>query len=406
MEIVVECKRCLYNTSHPLGLVLDDEGICSGCRVHEEKDSLDWRQRFLELQRLVKPYRSKLSFYDCIVPVSGGRDSHFILDIVIHKLKLKPLVVSYNKCFNTKTGIANLTNLRIKFNVDFQLKNVDPRIIKKITKTSLYQYGNPYWHCLAGQTVFPVQTATMMKIPLIIWGAHQGLEQVGMYSHTDNVEMTRRYRKDHDLFGVEGMDLLKTYNDITEEDIINFAYPSFSDIEDIGIRGIYLGNYIRWDQWKQHKQMVKKFNYRGRELNRTFDPYDHADCFLYTDIHDLLKLYKHGYSKVTDQVCREIRFGRISKQKGKDLVNYYENKPLIYRKQFADWLGIREENIEFILNSSRNKALWKEVSPMKWKKRNKIKAGPVPSLPREYKVKNVDMPDRYDDYITIGEGIY
>ena len=77
------CKRCLYNTNHPLGLVLDEEGICSGCRVHEEKDSLDWAERWQRLEYLVKPYRSRDSRnYDCIVPVTGAGDSFFIVHVV------------------------------------------------------------------------------------------------------------------------------------------------------------------------------------------------------------------------------------------------------------------------------------------------------------------------------------
>ena len=199
--MVIECSKCLYTSEHPLGITFNEEGLCSGCQIHKEKDILDWESRLEDLKKLVKPYKSKEAKYDCIVPVCGARDSYFILDIVVNELKLKPLVVSYNKMFNTNIGIKNLSNLRLKFDVDFQQKNVSPKIIKKITRKSLHSFGNMYWHCLAGESVFPVQTAVMMKIPLIIWGAHQGVEQVGMFSHLHNVEMTRRYRKDHDLFG-------------------------------------------------------------------------------------------------------------------------------------------------------------------------------------------------------------
>ena len=67
------CRRCLYTRRHPLGLVIDDEGICSGCRIHEEKDRLDWTAREARLRQLVAPYRSPGGgAYDCIVPVSGG----------------------------------------------------------------------------------------------------------------------------------------------------------------------------------------------------------------------------------------------------------------------------------------------------------------------------------------------
>ncbi|MBT4790549.1 MAG: N-acetyl sugar amidotransferase, partial [Halobacteriovoraceae bacterium] len=180
MADIIFCRRCLYGESHPLGLVIDGEGICSGCRIHEEKDSLDWSYRWDELKKLVAPYRSTNGEnYDCIVPVSGAHDSYYILHLVRNKLKLNPLLVTYNKYFNTPLGIRNLANLRIKFDCDILYQNVNPNSVKKITKNTLRHFGSIYWPILAGQTTFPVQTSVRYKVPLIIWGAHQGLEQVG-----------------------------------------------------------------------------------------------------------------------------------------------------------------------------------------------------------------------------------
>ena len=92
------CTRCLYREDHPLGLTLDAEGVCSGCRIHEEKDLLDWGQRWQKLRELVAPYRIESGrTYDCIVPVSGANDSHYIVHLVKERLGLNPLLVSYNK---------------------------------------------------------------------------------------------------------------------------------------------------------------------------------------------------------------------------------------------------------------------------------------------------------------------
>ena len=180
-----------------------------GCEIHQEKYELDWQKRFKKLVKITKQYKSKTKKnYDCIVPVSGGSESYFVLDIVKNKLKLNPLLVSYNKYYNSDLGVRNLSNLRIKFDCDIIIQNVNPKSVKKITRTTLREFGSIYWHCIAGQTVFPVQSAVDLEIPLIIWGAHQGNEQVGMFSHTHEVEMTRRYRKDHDLMGMEADDLL------------------------------------------------------------------------------------------------------------------------------------------------------------------------------------------------------
>ena len=121
------CNRCLYTDTHPLGIVFDDEGICSGCRIHEEKDRLDWDHRWKLLRETVEPYRNRgHGTYDCIVPVTGAADSYYIVHIVKNRLGLNPLLVNYNRYYNTPLGIRNLANLRIKFDCDILCQNVNP----------------------------------------------------------------------------------------------------------------------------------------------------------------------------------------------------------------------------------------------------------------------------------------
>ena len=367
MSDIQFCKRCLYTTAHPLGLTLDHESICSGCRIHEEKDRLDWAARWHKLEELVKRYRSHAkNSYDCIIPVTGGQDSHYIVHLVKERLGMNPLLVTYNKYFNTPLGIRNLANLRIRFNCDIIYQNVNPVSVKKITRSTLRRFGSIYWPILAGQTVFPVQTAVRYRIPLVIWGAHQGLEQVGMFSHEYEVEMTRRYRKDHDLLGYEADDLLSIFDTLKEEDIWQYRYPDDSDLNAIGVRGIYLGNYVRWDPKAQHEKMMREYGYKTTEFIRTFDCYDYVDCFNYMGLHDQIKLYKHGYSKATDHATREIRFGRLSREQGLALARRHERAPANYLEQFCEWLGLTSQSLEFLIDQHRNPRFWTESHFRHW----------------------------------------
>ncbi len=387
----LQCKKCLYDTNHPLGILLDEHGICSGCRIHEEKDTLDWKFRLDKLKKITSRYKSKKSNYDVIVPVNGSHDSYFIVHVVKNLLNLNPLLVCYNKYYNTSLGIHNLANLRTKFNSDILFKNVNIKSVKKITKYTLVKYGNIYWHCLAGSTVFPVQVAEKFKIPLIIWGAHQGIEQVGMFSYKNEVEMTKRYRLNHDLFSVDPLDLVTPYNNITEEDIFQYIYPSFESINTIGIRGLYLNNFIRWDPKIQNEKMIKMYNFKNNIHSRTFDNHEYVDCFNYMNIHDLLKYYKFGYSKVTDQVVREIRFGRISKKKAELLVAYYQNQTPKYLGLFGEFLGINNQSLQYILSS--------------FKKNFKIKKNDKPIINFSKKfTKNIDKNIVEKQYILFGKG--
>ena len=363
------CSRCLYPQDHPLNLIIDEQGICSGCRVHEEKDNLDWSKRFIKLKKIVAPYKkNNRSIYNCIVPVSGARDSYFIVHVVKKLLGMNPLLVTYNKLYNTEVGIRNLSYLKTLFGCPLLTLTPNPKTVKKINLVTMKKMGSMYWHCIAGQTVFPVQTAYNFKVPLIIWGAHQGIDQVGMFSHTDEVEMTRKYRKEHDLMGFEAEDLVDK-NQLTYKDLQNYLYPHDKQIEAVGVRGIYLNNYIRWDSKAQHELMIKLYAYETEVQQRTFDTYNDVDCYHYSGVHDYIKLMKCGYGKVTDHASREIRLKRLTRSQGIALITKYFNYKCKDKSLFCRFMNITEKEFDQILNKHISKKFWHKKDNV-WKIKN------------------------------------
>ena len=369
------CKRCLYPENHPLNIVFDDEGVCSGCRVHEEKDSLDWDKREKILAKILSSFKSNSRrHYDCIIPVSGARDSYFIVHTIKNVYKMTPLLVTYNKHYNTKAGIRNLAYLRTLFGCDIINLTVSPETVKKITRSTIRKMGSMYWHCIAGQTVFPVQTAVRFKIPLIVWGAHQGCDQVGMFSHLDEVEMTRKYRKEHDLMGFEAEDLIDDADGLTEKDIKSYIYPHDKELESVGVRGIYLSNYIRWDSKKQHELMIELYGYESRSQARTFDTYNDVDCFHYSDLHDYIKFLKWGYGKVTDHACREIRLKRLTREEGIAFVRRYQDITPDARlsSMFLQWVDMTEKEFYQFIDSKRDVRAWYKGEGGAWRLKESI----------------------------------
>lgn len=342
---ITYCTRCLYPSNHPLHLAFNAKGVCTGCLVHDEKDNYDWQYGLAQLKEITSAYQ-KENDYDCIIPVSGGRDAYFIVHFVKYVLGLRPLLVSYNRHYNTGLGIRNLECLRTRLGCDIVTSTISPSKLKCITQNTLKLLGSIHWAYLAGSTVFPVQTAVKRKIPLIIWGAHQGIDQVGMFFHKDQVEMTRRYRREHDLMGFEAEDLVNMMPDLTEELLSSFFYPTDADLKRVGVRGIYLNNFIYWDTKKQHEAMIKMYGYKPYTLNRTFDSYNDIDCQYYTDVHDYIKYLKFGFSKVTDHACREIRLGRLTRDEALKLEVYFQNKPIQHLKKVTDWLEISMQEFD------------------------------------------------------------
>jgi N-acetyl sugar amidotransferase len=413
------CTRCLYSSLHPLNITFDDDGICSGCRIHEEKDKLDWVERGIRLQRILENYRNHSGKnYDCVVPVSGAGDSYYIVHTIKKVYGLNPLLVTYNKHYNTAVGMRNLANLRTQFDSDIMTLTVNPETVKKITRASLRRFGSMYWHCLAGQSVYPVQVAVKFKIPLIIWGVHQGVDQVGMFSHLDEVEMTRKYRKEHDLMGFEAEDLISEFDGIDIGDVTPFQYPDNNELEQVGVRGIYLNNYIRWDSRAQHEQMIELYGYETAGQNSTFDNYNNIDCWNYSDIHDYIKHIKYGYGKITDHVCREIRHRRLSREKGLDLIERNANKNPINLQLFLNWIGITKNSFHYIVDQHRNPKIWTRNDSWIWERKFDIKRLahtdvekkiPLNLLQNEFinfklTPKRVSSDDE-ERYILIGRGI-
>lgn len=352
------CRNCFYPTSHPLGLSLNAEGICRGCEVHREKHTLDWNHRELLLKKLVNPYRShSRDRYDCIVPINGGGDSFFLVNYVKHILKLNPLCVIYNSLYMTRVGHRNISTLRKVFNVDIHMHTPSREQVVALTKTTLYHLHSMYWHVHAGTTSLPAKLAVKYHIPLIIWGSHEATEQVGMYKHTDEVEMSRRYRHNHHLMGLEIDDLEKLDPSLKQFNNSVYRYPSYSDLHSNSVRGIYLSNYIPWNQKVQQEQMSERYKYLGckNETKFIYNTYEYPHCSFYNGVHDWIKYMKHGYNRTLDHLARDLRWGRLNKSEAIQFLasNHYQ-KPIKNIRIFREFMGMQKNSLDYLLDSIKN----------------------------------------------------
>ncbi len=367
------CKRCLYPENHPYGMIFDKKGICMGCRIHEEKNFLDWNKRLEKLKKIVHNNtkdRGNKEF-DCIIPVTGGGDSYFIVHTAKNILGLNPLLVNYNSHFNTHIGVRNLANLTTVFDCDLISSTLSPELVKRITKFTLKNYGSIYWQVLAGYLTFPVQIAVKFRIPLIIWGVQPWSEQIGMFSHLDESEMTERCRLEHGLMGISAEDILSECSEFNFKELASFIYPNDKDIESLGLRGIYLSNYIRWDAKTQHEKMIEMYGYESCAQERTFNTYEDVHCFHSAGLHDYLKFLKLGYSKITDHASREIRLGRMSRERGIELVEKYTEKYPSDFNTFLNWLDIKEDYLYAAINKFRDPRIW-QLKRNRWVLKDKV----------------------------------
>lgn len=366
------CKKCVMPDTKP-DLSLDENGVCDACRAAELKNKeIDWEARKKELEQILKKYRIKDSRrYDCIIPVSGGKDSHFQTHVIKNIYGLNPLCVTFSACKSTELGKKNLQNLR-EMGVDHILFTPDPTVYKKLFRLGFEKVGDPCWPCHVGIFTYPVRVAVQYKVPLIIWGENPQLEYGGPATSTTNPTVDKKWLEKYGgLLGKSVEDWLQEGLSLSE--LKSYIYPSDEEIHAVGVTGIFLGYYLKWDAREQVKIVRREYGFNIKEdgpvpgacLN-----YENLDCG-FVDIHDYLMYLKYGFGRTTSQVCIDIRNGRMTREEAIKLVEKYDGK--VERvKEFCDFIGITENEFWKIADSFRGKDVWEKDSKGKWKKKVKL----------------------------------
>ena len=369
------CVRCCYPENTKPSIILDEKGVCSGCRTFEPQldEKTDWKSRQQEIQKILDHYKEKArkdnSPFDCIIPISGGKDSHYQAYLITQVYKMRPLFITYNHAYNTKVGLRNLTNIIEKFGFDLIRYSTNPKTAKKLSLYMLKKVGDMTWHYHAGIMTFPIQIAVKYKIPLIVWGEQGNAFLFGMHNLDDKIEFTKKHRQEHLMRGIEPEDILDDpeAKHITRSDLAPFFYPSDDEINSVGVRGIYMSNYYPWSQLENTKMMIEKYGfdtYQKRES--TFNLYEKTEDF-FQDTHNYLKYLKFGYGRVTDQASLEIRNQRMTREQGIKMLEKYE-----YKKRpknldiFLKFVGITEEEFLQSIEHLRDKTIWEKNSNGEW----------------------------------------
>ncbi len=384
------CKRCLYPSNAKPTIIFDEEGICSGCRYHENRANLeiDWEEREEIFQQIIdeakKLKKIRGNSHDCIIPVSGGKDSHYQVWLLKEKYGLNPLLVTFNHGFNSSSGLRNLENLIEKSGCDAVRYTAGLDSVQKVSKFMLEEVGDLTWHYHAGIRTFPFQIAVKYNIPLVVWGEHGFAELTGIVSLEDFVEHTRWTRKEHDMRGYEPEDIIGK-NNISSNDIAPYVYPTDEEIEKSEVRGIYLSNFINWDAKAQSEKMIKTWNFSpvSYKRDRTFNLYskieDHAN-----DVHDYLKYLKFGYGRTTDDASMEIRHGRMSREQGMALVKEYDAQEPSSLESYCDFLNIKKEKFYSLVEEQRDSKIWQKTSDGIWKPKDAVWIKKSPDEDKEY----------------------
>ena len=368
------CKRCVY-PEVAVNLYTDEDGICSACRTFEKFQQLDetfWAWRKKKFEQVIEEIRAtNKSDYDCIIPVSGGKDSYYQAHMMCAEYNLKPLLVTYHGNNYLPEGDFNRDRMRHVFDADHIVYGPNVEVLKKLNRLCFRKMGDMNWHAHCGIFTVPIQMAVRFEIPLIIWG-ETNWDISGMYDPDDFVEFSARVRHEHDLRGFEWYDMLKDPNEkLREKDVAWAKYPKDEDILRVGVRGIYIGNFFKWDPNRHTKLVQDKYGWTAanQPFERTYRQFSNLDDRYENGSHDFLKYIKFGYGRASDHASKDIRTGYMTREKGIEMVRKHDHVVPSDLYYWLDYVGMKEEEFWKVANTFRDPRVWRFENG-EWKKDN------------------------------------
>lgn len=343
------CKRCVMPDTKP-DLHLDEGGICNACRSYEARREVDWGQRAIELEQVLEKYRRRNGEnWDCIVPVSGGKDSTYQV-VRMLQFGLNPLCVTSTTCDLSDIGRKNIENIK-RLGVDYVEVSPNPLVRAKLNRVGLTQVGDISWPEHVGIFTIPVRAAVQFNVPLIVWGENSQNEYGGPAAAAGNNVLNRRWLEEFGgLLGMRVTDLIGQEG-IEPKHLINYTYPTDEELSRVGVTGLFLGHYIPWDGLANTLISVANgFTSYDKAVEGSLVNYENLDNYQ-TGIHDYFKYLKFGFGRATDLACLHIRRGRLTRQDGLDAVKKLDGRfPWEYLgKPLADILDPLEMSVdEFI----------------------------------------------------------
>lgn len=357
------CARCTYPMI-AVNLDVDEEGVCSSCRAFEAFEQLPpefWQQRRELFGRLVDEIRARgQSEYDCIVPVSGGKDSYYQTHLAVAEFGLKPLLVTYHGNNYLPEGDYNRDRMRHVFDADHLVFGPSVEALKKLNRLCFRMMGDMNWHAHCGIFTYPIQIAVKFKIPLMLWG-EVAWDISGMFDPADFVEFSARVRHEHGLRGFEWQDMLNDpIEKLSEKDVAWAKYPGDEEILQVGVRGLYIGNFFKWDPNVHARMMEELYGWKKSErpFERTYRTGSNLDDRYENGAHDLLKFIKFGYGRASDHSSKDIRTGYMTREDGIAMVRKYDHVVSSDLGYWLDYVGMDEEEFWRTADTFRDPRVW------------------------------------------------
>jgi N-acetyl sugar amidotransferase len=323
MKKIQHCKKCLMPNTRP-GSIFDKQGVCKACRNYEKRAKINWKERGRELDKLCDNYKKGDSYYDCLIPVSGGKDSHRAIHAMKIEKKMNPLLMTVGDHFTkTKAGLHNLKNMGNVFNCDHVVFTISPNLFKKTIKIAFEEFGEPLRFFEALLYTLPIKIAISLKIPLIVYGENPSYEYgtTGKESPSALEFIKNTFKKIDVNFWLK--------KGFPKEELYCIIPPTEEEFDSIKPDPVFMSYFIPWSGTENLK-VAKKYGFKdvAGEWKREgcVEDFEQIDSFGYM-VHHWLKYPKFGFQRTSDIVARRVREGKLNLKQAKKLIRENDHKP-------------------------------------------------------------------------------
>jgi N-acetyl sugar amidotransferase len=353
------CTNCLMPSTRPR-VTFDERGWCNACAWAEEKRrAIDWPARRKQLIEFRDKYRSQSGNFDCIVPVSGGKDSSYVAYMMKHELGMHPLCVNIIPPLEFDVGRKNVENF-IAAGYDCVRIAPNPLVTRHISRRTLIDYGQPLMSWIINVQVAVFKMAINFGISLVMFG-EEGETEYGGSSKLKNSPVYDI--EDSIRLYLSGVDPKQFQREFTDAELYWWLYPGVDEFRRANLAVAHWSYFEDWDPYQHYLVAKEKCGLQEKEQASvgTYNNFAQTDTCLY-DLHTYLMYLKFGFGRCTQDVGIDIRRGALSRAQALPLVrNFDGHYPEEHIGDYLEFFGMTPRELDDVFDKWANKDLFRKV---------------------------------------------
>ena len=368
MKVNVEnlhwCSSCLTMSTRPR-ITFDASGRCNACVWTENKKKIDWDVRLKELEKLLEKHRRVDGGFDCMVPVSGGKDGSYVAYNLKHKYGMNPLCLTVTPALPLSLGDQNLRAF-VESGYNHISINPDHAAMRVLNKTGFIEMGFPYYGWLIAILTGVIRAATAFGIELIFYGEDGEVEYGGSTETSKNPIYDVHYQKKVYLEG--GYEKVLAASGLTDNELYFFRFPNDDELRAHPIQLTHWSYFESWDPYRNYLVAKERCGLKEAEDSNagTFTNFSQNDQALYA-LHTYLMYLKFGFGRANQDACIEVRRGAMDRQQAVNLVRLYDGHyPEEFIALYLNYYEMTQDEFDAVLDRYVNRDLFEKING-RWK---------------------------------------